>query len=72
MNMIKNIFWITVFPEAVLQRSSMKKVFLETSQNSQENPCAKVSFLINKVAGLRLTSEFKESRLFAWLKQSSG
>ena len=28
-----------------------KKVFLEMSQNSQENVCARVSFL-NKVAGL--------------------
>ena len=30
---------------------SAKKVFLETSQNSQENTCARVFF--NKVAGLR-------------------
>ena len=30
----------------------MKKVFLETLQNSQENTCARVSFL-NKVVGLR-------------------
>ena len=28
------------------QRSSVKKVLLEISQNSQENTCAKVSFLI--------------------------
>ena len=28
------------------QRCSMKKVFLEISQNSQENTCARVSFLI--------------------------
>ena len=32
--------------EAVVQRCSMKKVFLEISQNSQENICAGVSFLI--------------------------
>ena len=30
----------------------MKKVFLEISQNSQENTCARVSFF-NKVAGLK-------------------
>ena len=30
--------------EAVPQRCSVKKVFLEISQNSQENTCAKVSF----------------------------
>ena len=32
--------------EAVAQRCSVIKVFLEISQNSQENTCAKVSFLI--------------------------
>ena len=32
--------------EAVSQRRSVKKVFLEVSQNSQENTCARVSFLI--------------------------
>ena len=31
---------------AVVQRCSVKKVFLEISQNSQENTCARVSFLI--------------------------
>ena len=31
--------------EAVAQTSSVKKVFLEISQNSQENTCARVSFL---------------------------
>ena len=32
--------------EAIVQRCSVKKVFLEISQNSQENTCARVSFLI--------------------------
>ena len=32
--------------EAVVLRSSVKKVFLEISQSSQENTCARVSFLI--------------------------
>ena len=32
--------------EAVVQRCSVKKVFLEISQNSQENTCARASFLI--------------------------
>ena len=31
--------------EAVVRRLSVKKVFLEVSLNSQENTCAKVSFL---------------------------
>ena len=35
--------------EAVAQRCSVKKVFLEISQNSQENTCARVSFLIKKI-----------------------
>ena len=29
--------------EAVVQRCSVKKLFLEISQNSQENTCARVS-----------------------------
>ena len=32
--------------ETVVRRCSVKKMFLETSQNSQENTCARVSFLI--------------------------
>ena len=34
-----------VILEAVIQRGSVKKVFLEISQNSQENICVGVSFL---------------------------
>ena len=33
-------------PKAVAQTCSVKKVFLEISQNSRENTCARVSFLI--------------------------
>ena len=36
--------------EAVTQRCSVRKVFLEFSQNSQENTCARVSFLIKLLA----------------------
>ena len=32
--------------EAVIWKCSIEKVFLEISQNSQENTCARVSFLI--------------------------
>ena len=35
-----------ILTEAVFQRCSVKKVFLEISQNSQENTCVRVSFLI--------------------------
>ena len=33
-------------PEAVVRRCSVRKVFLQISQYSQENTCARVSFLI--------------------------
>ena len=40
------IFWLVFYEEAVVQRCSAKIVFLDFSQNSQENTCARVSFLI--------------------------
>ena len=40
------------FTEAVARGCSVKKVFLDILQNSQENTCARVSFF-KKVAGLR-------------------
>ena len=41
--------------EAVAWRCSVKKIFLENSQNSQENACARVSFLTKlQVSGLQL------------------
>ena len=43
-----------MFIEAVAQRCSVKKVFLEVSQNSQENTCASVSSLI-KLQGARVS-----------------
>ena len=36
--------------EAVIQRCYVKKLFLEILQNSQENTCARVSFLIKSQA----------------------
>ena len=36
--------------EAVVRRCSAEKVFLEISQNSQENTCARVSFLKETLA----------------------
>ena len=50
---------ILSIPEAVVQRCSVKKEFLEISQNSQENNCARVSFF-NKVAGLRPATLLKK------------
>ena len=41
--------------EAVAKRCSVKEVFLEISQNLQENTCARVSFLMKlQVLGLQL------------------
>ena len=39
-----------VSSEAVVRRCFIKKMFLEILQNSQENTCAKVSFLIKLLA----------------------
>ena len=38
--------FVLIYVEAAVRRCSVKKVFLEISQNSQENTCARVSFLI--------------------------
>ena len=40
--------------ETVIQMCSVKKVFLEISQDSQKNTCARVSFLIKLKAPLTL------------------
>ena len=41
-----NVVYVQRETEAVARRCSVKKVFLEISQNSQENTCGRVSFLI--------------------------
>ena len=44
----------SIYTKAVAQKCSVKKVFLEISQNSQESTCARVSFLVKLQAwGLR-------------------
>ena len=47
-----------LFSEAVTQRCSLKKMFLEILQNSLENTCARV-FFFNKVAGSGLQLNYK-------------
>ena len=37
---------MNVGKEAFIQKCSVKKVFLKISQNSQENTCSRVPFLI--------------------------
>ena len=39
--------------EAVVRMCSVKKVFLEISENSQENTCARVSFIIKLQAFMK-------------------
>ena len=39
---ILHLVLVFLLLEAVVQRCSVKKVFLEMSQNSQENTCARV------------------------------
>ena len=47
--------------EAVVPRCSVKKVFLEISQNSQEKTCTRVSFLIKlQASGLRPATLLKK------------
>ena len=42
----KRNLWNEATPEAAIRGVLCKKVFFEISQNSQENTCARVSFLI--------------------------
>ena len=58
--------------EAVAQRCSVKKVLLEISQNSQENTCARVSFLIKlQASGLQLYQKrIPGAGIFLWIFQN--
>ena len=49
--------------EPVTQKCSVKKVFFEISQNSQENTCARVSFLIN----LQASAADSGTDVFLWI-----
>ena len=55
------VFSMVKLSEAVVQRCSVKKVFLEISQNSQENTCVRVSFLI-KLKALGLLQALHDKR----------
>ena len=49
--------------EAVVRGCSVKKLFLEISQNSQEDTCARVSFLINlQDASLKIRNKLKNQQ----------
>ena len=51
--------------EAVAQKWSLKNLFLEISQNSQENTCARVSFLIKLQARLQLYKKRDSGKVFS-------
>ena len=51
--------------EAVVQRCSVKTVFLKSSQNSQENNCARVSFLI-KLQDCRFIKKETVAQVFSF------
>ena len=58
---------IVISTEAVAQRCSVKKVFLEISQKSQENTSARVSFMIKLQApGLIFDISRTISHLALW------
>ena len=59
---INSLLYPLKYPETVAQRCSVKKVFLELSQYSQENNCAGVSFLI----------KLQAKTLQLYLKRDSG
>ena len=50
-NLDYRYFFIFRCAEAVTRRCSVKNLFLKISKNSQENTCARVSFLIKLQAG---------------------
>ena len=53
-----------MFAEAATRCVLQKKVFLEISQNSQENTCARVSFLIKlQASGLRCVQSMQASEM---------
>ena len=55
-------YWTTAHTEAATRGVLCKKVFLEFSQNSQENTYA-IVFFKNKVAGLRPATLLKKETL---------
>ena len=58
--------------EAISQRCSVKKVFLEISQNSQENTSARVSFLSKlQASGLQLYKKRDSGTVISlWILQN--
>ena len=66
MNMALTVRERMLKTEAVVQRCSIKKVFLKISQNPQENTCARVSFLIKlKASAYNFIKKMTLARVFS-------
>ena len=61
------IFLTIFFTKAVVWRCSLKKVFLKISQNSQENTCVRVSFLIKLQASGKISKNTFLTEQLRWL-----
>ena len=53
-----------ILTETISRMSSVKKAFLEIWQNSQENTCARVSFLIKRASLLKKSASLLKRRLW--------
>ena len=54
--------------EAVAQRCSFKNLFVEISQNSQENSCARASFLMKlQVKANNFIKKETDTDVFLWI-----
>ena len=63
---VKYFYFSIQHSEAVVQMCSVKKVFLEISQNSHENTCTRVSFLIKlQTWGLQLYLKKSLAQVFS-------
>ena len=59
------INWYRLRSEAVSRKCSVKEVFLEISQNSQENTCTRVSFLIKLSEGCNFIKKETLAQVFS-------
>ena len=59
---------IEPLPEAVARKYFVKKVFLEISQNSQENACVRASFLIKwQASACNFIKKEALAQVFLWI-----
>ena len=56
---------VNTLSEAVVRKCSVKNIFLEISQNSQENTCVRVSFLIKLQAACNFIKKETLAQVFS-------